>query len=40
MGKTSLMLRILAHAKEREMNTVSLNLQQADIQVFRSLDRF
>jgi hypothetical protein len=40
MGKTSLMLRILAHAKERGMNTVSLNLQQADLQVFSSLDRF
>jgi len=40
MGKTSLMLRILAHAQERAMNTVTLNFQQAERQVFSSLDRF
>jgi hypothetical protein len=40
MGKTSLMLRILAHAQERGMNTVSLNFQQADCKVFSCLDKF
>lgn len=40
MGKTSLMLRILVRAREREMNTVTLNFQQAERQVFSSLDRF
>ncbi len=40
MGKTSLMLRILARAQERGMSTVSLNFQQADRKVFSCLDRF
>ncbi|RAM49255.1 MAG: hypothetical protein C6Y22_23170 [Hapalosiphonaceae cyanobacterium JJU2] len=48
MGKTSLMVRILAHAKkqnfdlgdELEVHTVVLNLQQADRAVFTDLDRF
>lgn len=40
MGKTSLMLRILAHAQEMGMRTVTLNLQQADRKVFSCLDKF
>lgn len=43
MGKTSLMVRILAHAKQQanvEVQTVALNLQQADRNVFTNLDRF
>jgi DNA-directed RNA polymerase specialized sigma24 family protein len=48
MGKTSLMVRILAHAKKQnfdpedglEVHTVALNLQQADRAVFTDLDRF
>ncbi|BAZ70242.1 MAG: AAA-like domain-containing protein [Pelatocladus maniniholoensis HA4357-MV3] len=48
MGKTSLMVRILAHAKKQnfdsedglEVHTVALSLQQADRAVFTDLDRF
>jgi hypothetical protein len=48
MGKTSLMLRVLAHAKKQnfdavdglEVRTVALNLQQADRAAFTDLDRF
>ncbi|WP_254721710.1 AAA-like domain-containing protein [Kovacikia minuta] len=46
MGKTSLMVRILAHAKRagtetnEEVQTVALSLQQADKAVFFDLDRF
>jgi hypothetical protein len=40
MGKTSLMLRILAHAQQQGYQTVSLNLRQADSQLFDDLDRF
>ncbi len=40
MGKTSLMLRILAFARENNYHTVRLNLQQADNTVFTHLDRF
>lgn len=40
MGKTSLMLRILAFAKENNYHTVRLNLQQADNTLFSHLDRF
>lgn len=40
MGKTSLMLRILAHAQEIGIKTVTLNLQQADRKVFSCLDKF
>lgn len=42
MGKTSLMVRILAAAKEvsSEVATVALNLQQADRAVFQDLDQF
>ena len=40
MGKTSLMLRILAYAEENNYHTVRLNLQQADNSLFTHLDRF
>ena len=40
MGKTSLMRRILAHAKEQNFRTVTLSLHRADRKVFESLDRF
>lgn len=40
MGKTSLMHRILAHAKQTGMRTVLLSLQQADSSIFTSLDKF
>ncbi len=48
MGKTSLMVRILAHAKKQnfdsedrqEVHTVALSLQQADRLAFTDLDRF
>ncbi|HEY9824176.1 MAG TPA: AAA-like domain-containing protein [Stenomitos sp.] len=40
MGKTSLMQRILAYAREAEgYRTVHINLQQADSDVFESLDK-
>ncbi len=44
MGKTSLMIRILAHAQqtseEHQVNTVLVNLQRADKAIFSDLDRF
>ena len=40
MGKTSLMHRILAHAKQIGFRTVLLSLQQADSIIFTSLDKF
>ncbi len=40
MGKTSLMHRILAHAKQTGSRTVLLSLQQADSGIFASLDKF
>lgn len=40
MGKTSLMQRILAHARKIGLRTVVLSLQQADSQVFTTLDKF
>ncbi len=40
MGKTSLMHRILAHAKQVGLRTVLLSLQQADSAIFTSLDKF
>jgi len=40
MGKTSLMHRILAHAKQTGLRTVLLSLQQADSGIFTSLDKF
>ncbi|RCJ19779.1 hypothetical protein A6S26_03300 [Nostoc sp. ATCC 43529] len=43
MGKTSLMVRILAHAKQqnhREVRTVALSLQRAERSIFNDLDKF
>ena len=40
MGKTSLMQRILAHARQIGLHTVLISLQQADSQVFSSLEKF
>lgn len=40
MGKTSLMHRILAHAKQTGLRTVLLSLKQADSSIFTSLDNF
>jgi hypothetical protein len=41
MGKTSLMLRILAHAKEQsETSTIVLSLQGAERSIFTDLDKF
>lgn len=40
MGKTSLMHRILAHAKHTGLRTVLLSLQRADSTIFTSLDKF
>ncbi|MGL4619583.1 AAA-like domain-containing protein [Chroococcidiopsis sp.] len=40
MGKTSLMHRILAHAKQQGFHTVLLSLQRADSSIFTSLDKF
>lgn len=40
MGKTSLILRILAQASNQGFRTVSLDFQQADKAVFANLDRF
>ena len=40
MGKSSLILRILAHAANLGYRTVSLDFQQADKAVFANLDKF
>jgi GGDEF domain-containing protein len=40
MGKTSLLLRILAHGKNLGYRTVSLDFQQADISIFTNIDKF
>ena len=40
MGKTSLMHRILAHARQTGLRTVLISLQRADSQVFTSLEKF
>ncbi|QLE44505.1 hypothetical protein FD723_31555 [Nostoc sp. C052] len=40
MGKTSLMHRILTHAKQTGVHTVQISLQRADSQVFTSLEKF
>jgi hypothetical protein len=40
MGKTSLMHRILTHAKQTRVHTVQIGLQRADSQVFTSLEKF
>lgn len=40
MGKTSLIRRILAHARDRGCQTAYLNFRQADEAAFNSLDKF
>lgn len=40
MGKSSLMHRMIAYAKQKGLQTASLNLQRADRAVFDSLDLF
>ncbi|MGK7924543.1 MAG: AAA-like domain-containing protein, partial [Spirulina sp.] len=40
MGKTSLLLRVLQYAKERNYRTVNLNLQQIDRGTLNDFDRF
>ncbi|MBR8831879.1 MAG: hypothetical protein N5P05_002138 [Chroococcopsis gigantea SAG 12.99] len=40
MGKTSLLLRILAHGERLGYKTVSLNLQQIDSDILTNLNRF
>jgi hypothetical protein len=40
MGKSSLMHRLIAHAKQEGLQTASLNLQRADRSIFGSLDQF
>lgn len=40
MGKTSLMYRVLAQARQHIGQVVSINIQRADQEVFSSLDRF
>ncbi|NEQ15092.1 MULTISPECIES: AAA-like domain-containing protein [unclassified Moorena] len=40
MGKTSLMVRILAHAETQGYQTVRLNLQRVDVEILTNLDKF
>ncbi len=40
MGKTSLMHRILAHARQTDLHAVLISLHRADSTVFASLDKF
>jgi GGDEF domain-containing protein len=40
MGKSSIMLRIVAHATALQYRTASIDFQQADSSVFTSLDKF
>jgi AAA-like domain/CHAT domain len=40
MGKSSLMVRILHHAKQQGYQTADLNLQSADTELLTDLDRF
>ncbi|MBW4508717.1 MAG: AAA-like domain-containing protein [Scytonematopsis contorta HA4267-MV1] len=40
MGKTSLVLRLIAHAKSLEYHTVYLDLQKADKAIFASINKF
>ncbi len=40
MGKSSLMHRILAHARKTGLRTILVSLQQADSTIFTSLDKF
>ena len=40
MGKTSLMARILAYAQTQNYDRVSVNLNEADIEILESMERF
>ncbi|HLO87931.1 MAG TPA: AAA-like domain-containing protein [Nostocaceae cyanobacterium] len=40
MGKTSLLLRILAHAEAKKYRTVTIDFQQAERAVFTDIDKF
>lgn len=40
MGKSSLMVRILAHASQQDYRTVTINFQLADSRIFQDLDWF
>ena len=40
MGKSSLTIRILAHAEQHDYQTVMINLQLADYKIFEDLDLF
>jgi len=40
MGKSSLLVRILAHAEQQNYRTNYLSFQQADDEIFNNLDRF
>lgn len=40
MGKTSLLIRVLNHAKQQDFKTVRLNLQTADARALDDLDEF
>ncbi|NJR14530.1 MAG: diguanylate cyclase [Calothrix sp. CSU_2_0] len=40
MGKSSLLLRILAHGANLGYRTVSLDFQQADLSIFANIDKF
>lgn len=40
MGKSSLILRVLAHAENQDFRSVSIDLQQADKAIFVNLDKF
>jgi len=40
MGKSSLMIRILAYARALGYDTVSVSLQLADVEIFQNLERF
>ncbi|NET09330.1 MAG: diguanylate cyclase [Symploca sp. SIO2B6] len=40
MGKSSLLIRILAFARSKEFHTVHIDLQRADEEIFTTLERF
>ncbi|MGI0479293.1 AAA-like domain-containing protein [Geminocystis sp. CENA526] len=40
MGKTSLLIRILAHAKKKEYKTISIDFQEAEKNIFNNLNTF
>lgn len=39
-GKTSLVYRLLAHARSHRHQTIRLNMQQAEVEILSNLDRF